>query len=41
METNNIYSKLHSIKSAGIKLQRDTEAYNYKYADLAQIQEKL
>jgi hypothetical protein len=41
METQNIYSKLHSIKSAGIKLQRDTKAFNYKYATLSQIQEKF
>lgn len=39
--TISIYSKLHSIKSAWIKLQRDTKAFNYKYATLSQIQEKL
>lgn len=37
----NIYEKLHSIKWAGIKLQRDTKAFNYKYATLSQIQEKF
>ena len=36
-----IYSKLFEVKKAGIKLQRDTEAFNYKYATLTQIQEKL
>lgn len=40
-ETRNIYQKLHSIKSAGIKLKRDTQAYNYSYATLSQIQEKF
>lgn len=40
METN-IYKKLFKVKKAGIKLQRDTKAFNYKYATLAQIQEKL
>lgn len=37
----NIYEKLHSIKWAGIKLQRDTKAFNYKYATLSQIQDKF
>lgn len=41
METKNIYQKLFEVKKAGIKLQRDTEAYGYKYATLSQIQEKL
>ena len=36
-----IYEKLFNIKQAWIKLQRDTQAYNYKYATLDQIQEKL
>lgn len=36
-----IYKKLFAIKKANIKLQRDTKAYNYKYVNLAQIQEKL
>ncbi len=40
-KTRSIYEKLHSIKSAGIKLQRDTKAFNYRYATLAQIQEKF
>jgi len=39
--TQNIYSKLHSIKWAWIKLQRDTKAFNYKYATLSQIQDKF
>jgi len=38
---NNIYKKLFEVKKAGIKLQRDTKAFNYKYATLNQIQEKL
>lgn len=37
----NIYKKLFEVKKAWIKLQRDTKAYNYKYATLSQIQEKL
>ena len=43
METNalNIYQKLFEVKKAWIKLQRDTTAFNYKYATLSQIQEKL
>ena len=41
METKNIYQKLFEVKKAGIKLQRDTKAFNYKYATLSQIQEKL
>ena len=41
METKNIYQKLFEVKKAWIKLQRDTTAFNYKYATLAQIQEKL
>jgi len=40
METN-IYKKLFEVKKAWIKLQRDTTAFNYKYATLSQIQEKL
>lgn len=40
METN-IYTKLFEVKKAWIKLQRDTKAFNYKYATLSQIQEKL
>ncbi len=38
---SNIYKKLFEVKRAGIKLQRDTTAFNYKYATLGQIQEKL
>ncbi len=41
METKNIYQKLFEIRKADIKLQRDTKAFNYKYATLSQIQEKL
>ncbi len=37
----NIYKKLFEVKKAWIKLQRDTKAFNYKYATLSQIQEKL
>jgi len=40
METN-IYKKLFEVKKAWIKLQRDTKAFNYKYATLSQIQEKF
>ncbi len=36
-----IYTKLFNVKQAGIKLQRNTKAFNYKYASLDQIQEKL
>jgi hypothetical protein len=36
-----IYNKLFNVKKEGIKLQRDTKAFNYKYATLDQIQEKL
>lgn len=41
MENKNIYQKLFEVKKAGIKLQRDTKAFNYSYATLSQIQEKL
>lgn len=37
----NIYEKLFEVKKSWIKLQRDTKAFNYKYATLNQIQEKL
>ena len=40
METN-IYQKLLNVKAKWIKLQRDTKAFNYKYATLSQIQEKF
>lgn len=40
-ETKNIYQKLFEVKKAWIKLQRDTKAFNYKYATLSQIQEKF
>ncbi len=36
-----IYKKLFEVKKAGVKLQRDTKAFNYKYATLDQIQWKL
>jgi hypothetical protein len=41
IEEMTIYQKLFKVKAAGIKLQRDTAAFNYKYATLSQIQEKL
>lgn len=41
MEKENIYQKLFKVKQTGIKLQRTEKAYNYKYATLDQIQEKL
>ena len=37
----NIYEKLLEVKKAWITLQRDTKAFNYKYATLDQIQSKL
>ena len=37
----NLYEKLLNVKSVWIKLQRDTKAFNYKYATLDQIQSKL
>jgi hypothetical protein len=36
-----IYEKLLEIKKKDISLVRDTKAYNYKYATLDQIQNKL
>jgi len=36
-----IYDKLFRVKQSWIKLQRKTKAFNYSYADLWQIQEKL
>lgn len=43
MEKTNkgIMEKLFEVKKAWIKLQRDAEWFNYKYATLSQIQEKL
>jgi hypothetical protein len=41
MQESNIYKKLFEVKKAWIKLQRDTSAFNYKYATLSQIQEKF
>ena len=40
-KTKTLYQKLFEIKKANITLQRNTKAYNYKYATLDQIQEKL
>ena len=37
----NIYEKLLEVKKTNISLQRDTKAFNYKYATLDQIQKKL
>jgi len=36
-----LLAKLFELKSEGIKLERDTKWYNYKYATLDQIQDKL
>jgi hypothetical protein len=36
-----IYSKLFEVKKAWITLKRDTKRFNYKYAELAQRQDKL
>lgn len=36
-----IYEKMYNIKKQGVTLQRNTKAFNYKYATLDQIQEKL
>jgi hypothetical protein len=36
-----IYEKLFNVKKAWITLQRNTKAFNYKYATLDQIQNKL
>lgn len=36
-----IHKKLFEVKKEGVTLQRDTKAFNYKYATLDQIQEKL
>jgi hypothetical protein len=41
MEKTNIYKKLFEVKKAWITLQRNTKAFNYKYATLDQIQAKL
>ena len=41
MNEKNIFEKLFNVKKAWIKLQRDTKAFNYKYATLDQIQTKL
>lgn len=37
----NLYEKLLEVKKTWITLQRDTKAFNYKYATLDQIQSKL
>lgn len=41
METKNIYQKLFEFKQKEITLSKDTKAYNYSYANLKQIQDKL
>ena len=40
-EKTSLYEKLFELKKEGIKLERDTSWYNYKYATLDQIQDKL
>lgn len=40
MDTN-LLKKLFDLKKEGIKLERDTTAFKYKYATLDQIQDKL
>ena len=37
----NILKKLFELKKDSIVLHKDSQAYNYKYADLWQIQEKI
>lgn len=37
----NILQKLFELKKESIVIHKDTQAYNYKYADLWQIQEKI
>lgn len=41
MTTTSLNSKLFEIKKQRITLTRDTKAFNYKYATLDQIQDKL
>jgi hypothetical protein len=41
MEKLTLIQKLFELKQKSIVLLRDEAAYNYKYADLAQIQDKL
>lgn len=36
-----IYKKMFEVKKEGITLQRNTKAFNYRYATLDQIQEKM
>jgi len=36
-----IYQKIKEFKKKEVKLVRDTKGFNYKYATLSQIQEKL
>ena len=40
-KNQNVYVKLFELKKRWIKLERDTSGYNYKYATLDQIQDKL
>lgn len=40
-KNENVYVKLFELKKRWIKLERDTSGYNYKYATLDQIQDKL
>tara|TARA_R110000868_G_scaffold178700_4_gene418528 strand:+ start:9304 stop:9702 length:399 start_codon:yes stop_codon:yes gene_type:complete len=41
MEKLTLIQKLFELKKKSIVLLKDEQAYNYKYADLAQIQEKI
>lgn len=41
METKTLIQKLFELKKKSIVLLKDEQAYNYKYADLAQIQDKI
>jgi hypothetical protein len=40
-KNKNIYKKMFEIKKNRITLTRDTKGFNYKYAALDQIQEKI
>lgn len=41
METKTLIQKLFELKQKSIVLLRDEQAFNYKYADLSQIQDKI
>jgi len=41
METKTLIQKLFELKKKSIVLLKDEQAFNYKYADLAQIQAKI